>query len=166
MPDEPPSPAGRTAPEPAPRAGESRWWPAAALLLFMALNIGLRIWLPNEGAVRTPWLLPAIEAVLLAVLVASHPGNLATYSRLFHRIAISLVCLLVVAALWSTGLLVYDLIKGLGVTDDPGQLLAAGGLVWLGNSSAPSSHRRAGGPCSSTTSTSASRTRRLSARRT
>jgi len=43
------------------------------------------------------------------------------------------VILLVVAALWATGLLIYDLIKGIGVTSSPTQLLATGGLVWLGN---------------------------------
>jgi len=37
------------------------------------------------------------------------------------------------AALWATVLLVYDLIKGRGVTNSPSELLATGGLVWLGN---------------------------------
>ena len=37
------------------------------------------------------------------------------------------------AALWATALLVYDLIKGSGVTNSPSELLASGGVVWLGN---------------------------------
>ena len=41
--------------------------------------------------------------------------------------------MLVAAALWATVLLVYDLIKGIGVTNSPGELLASGGVVWLGN---------------------------------
>jgi hypothetical protein len=44
-----------------------------------------------------------------------------------------LVVVLVAAALWATVLLVYDLIKGTGVTNSPGELLASGALVWLGN---------------------------------
>jgi hypothetical protein len=44
-----------------------------------------------------------------------------------------LVGLLVLAALWSTALLVYDLVKGRGVTQDSEELLALGGLVWFGN---------------------------------
>jgi hypothetical protein len=40
---------------------------------------------------------------------------------------------LVAAALWATVLLVYDLIKGLGVTTSAAELLASGALVWLGN---------------------------------
>jgi hypothetical protein len=116
-----------------PGIGESRWPPAAALLAFMALNIALRIWLPEARAIRLPWLVPAIEAVLLAVLVAGHPGSVAKYASWLRRIAVTLACVFVAAALWATGLLVYDLIKGLGVTNSPAQLLASGGLVWLGN---------------------------------
>ena len=35
--------------------GESRWPPVTATLLFLVLNIALRVWLPTEGAVRIPW---------------------------------------------------------------------------------------------------------------
>ena len=112
--------------------GESRWPPAAALVAFMALNIGLRVWLPNEGAVRVVWLVPAIEAVLLTVLIAG-PGSFAKHARWLRRVAVTLVCVLVAAALWATTLLIYDLIKGLGVTESPEELLASGAVVWLGN---------------------------------
>ena len=49
--------------------GESRWPPLAAVVIFMVLNIALRIWLPREGAIRVAWLLPAIEAALLIALL-------------------------------------------------------------------------------------------------
>jgi hypothetical protein len=113
--------------------GESRWPPAIALVVFMGLNIGLRVWLPGEGAVRVPWLVPGIEAVLLAVLLFGHPGTVAKHARTLHRIAVGLVAVLVLAALWATVLLVYDLIKGTGVTNSPSELLASGGLTWVGN---------------------------------
>ncbi len=112
---------------------EPRWPPVAALLAFMALNIGLRVWLPNQGAVRVPWLIPAIEAVLLVVLLTGNPGSVAARRRWLHPLAVGLVLVLVAAALWATLLLVYDLIKGLGVTNSPAELLASGALVWLGN---------------------------------
>jgi hypothetical protein len=48
-------------------------------------------------------------------------------------VTVALVGILVLAALWSTALLIYDLIKGTGVTQSPGQLLASGALIWLGN---------------------------------
>jgi uncharacterized membrane protein len=113
--------------------GESRVWPAAALVAFMGLNVSLRIWLPSESAVRLPWLVPGAEAVLLVALLAADPASLARHARLLRRIALALVCVLVVAALWATAVLVYDLIKGLGVTESPGKLLASGALIWLGN---------------------------------
>jgi hypothetical protein len=116
-----------------PGLGEPRWPPALALVAFMALNIGLRIWLPNEGAIRVPWLLPAIEAVLLGVLLFGQPGRLVSRRPWFRPLAIILVLVLLAAALWATVILVYDLIQGIGVTESPSELLASGALVWLGN---------------------------------
>ena len=113
--------------------GESRWWPAATIVVYMALNIGMRVWLPNESAVRVPWLLPAVEALLLVALVAADPQSVARHARWARRVAVAIVAMLVLAALWSTALLIYDLIKGIGVTDSPSELLATGALVWLGN---------------------------------
>ena len=113
--------------------GESRWPPAVALLLFMALNISIRVWLPHEGAVRVPWLLPAIEAALLLVLVAGDPARHARRSPRPRRIVLGLVVVLVAAALWATGLLVADLIRAKGVSNHASELLASGALVWLGN---------------------------------
>ena len=115
------------------RLGESRWPPAMALIAFIALNTALRLWLPNEGAVRVPWLLPAIEAILLLVLVAGDPARLEARRRWARPLLLFLVVMLVVAALWATVLLVYDLVKGIGVTNSPQELLASGGVVWLGN---------------------------------
>jgi hypothetical protein len=113
--------------------GESRWWPAAALLVYMGLNIALRVWLPHGSAVRVPWLLPALEGVLLVVLLGADPQSIARRSLVLRRVAMTLVVLLVCAALWSTALLIYDLVKGIGVSEEPAELLATGGLVWLGN---------------------------------
>jgi hypothetical protein len=44
-----------------------------------------------------------------------------------------LVGLLVLASLWATALLIDDLIEGKGNTNRPADLLASGGIVWLGN---------------------------------
>jgi hypothetical protein len=112
---------------------ESRWPPVAALLVYMVLNIVVRVWLPGDSAIRAPWLVPAVEAVLLAVLLFGDPGRLARRSPWVRRVVMAIVLILVAAALWATTLLVYDLIKGIGVTQSPGELLAAGALVWLGN---------------------------------
>jgi uncharacterized membrane protein len=113
--------------------GESRWPPALALLGFLVLNIAVRIWLPGGSPIRVPWLVPLVEGVLLGVLVAYHPASPAERSPRIRRICLVLVSVLVLAALWATVLLVRDLIKGAGVTQDAAKLLASGALVWLGN---------------------------------
>jgi hypothetical protein len=112
--------------------GESRWPPVGAVLIFLALNVAVRVWLPGRGAIRVPWLLPAIEVVLLVVLL-THDLTGVDDRRRMHRVALVLVGALVVAALWATVLLVADLIRGKGVTNSPDQLLASGAIVWLGN---------------------------------
>jgi hypothetical protein len=112
--------------------GESRWPPAAAVLVFLAINVVVRLLLPGEGAVRVPWLLPTVEAGLLLVLVTSDPRGQEERRKL-RRLALTLVWLLVAAALWATGLLIHDLVKGSGVSNDPDRLLAMGATVWLGN---------------------------------
>jgi hypothetical protein len=53
--------------------------------------------------------------------------------RRLRRLALVLVGILVAAALWATTLLVSELIRGVGVTKSPDQLLASGAVVWLGN---------------------------------
>jgi hypothetical protein len=113
--------------------GESRLPPALALVGYMAINVAVRIWLPDGSPIRVPWLIPSIEAVLLAALLAGNPAELARRSRWLRPVILGLVGLLVVAALWATALLVSDLIRGKGVTNSPSELLAVGATVWLGN---------------------------------
>jgi len=111
---------------------ESVWPPVVTVVVFMALNIALRIWLPREGIVNARWLLPAIEAILLVVLITSNPVG-AEERRRLRRASLALVGLLVAAALWATALLIDDLIEGKGVANHADQLLASGAVVWLGN---------------------------------
>jgi uncharacterized membrane protein len=116
--------------------GESRLPPAIALIVFMAINIALRVWLPRGGAVRLPWLVPALEVVvlvLLLLLLTSDPDGVRRRARWLHKLSVAFVCVLVAGALWATTLLVYDLVKGIGETNSPTKLLATGSVVWLGN---------------------------------
>jgi hypothetical protein len=103
-----------------------------AVFVFMGLNIAMRLWLPADSALHVPWLAPAIEALMIVVLLTADPANAAERVRL-RRVALALAGVFVAAALWATGLLVHDLILGEGVTESPDELLASGGLVWLGN---------------------------------
>jgi len=102
-------------------------------VVYIAFTVAVRLWLPDESPVHLPWLVPAIETALLVAVVWGHPARLARRSHWAHRIALAFVIALVAAALWATALLVYDLIKGHGVSQSPTRLLATGALVWLGN---------------------------------
>ena len=112
--------------------GESRWPPIVAILAFTVLNVAVRLWLPGEGLTHTAWILPGIEAALLVVVVTSNPMGAVDRRRL-RRLMLGLVALLVLAALWATALLISDLIRGVGVSNEPNELLASGAIVWLGN---------------------------------
>jgi hypothetical protein len=125
--------AGADAPAEPFIGGESRWPPALALLAFLVLTIVVRLWLPGERFVRLPWLIPAVEVVLLLVLLGGNPASMARHGKGIRRLCLGLVLALVAAALWGTAVLVYDLIEGTGVTNKPSELLASGALVWLGN---------------------------------
>jgi len=129
-------PAATEVPDEDLSLGESPLPPAIALIVFMAINIALRVWLPRGGAVRQPWLVPAVEVVvlvLLFLLLTSDPVSVRRRVRWLHELSVTFVCILVAAALWATTLLVYDLIKGIGETNSPTKLLATGSVVWLGN---------------------------------
>jgi hypothetical protein len=102
------------------------------MVVFMAFNIALRVWLPADNALHVPWLAPAVEAVMIVVLLTSDPNSREERVRL-RRVALSLVGLFVAAALWATALLIRDLVAGEGVSQEPDELLATGALVWLGN---------------------------------
>jgi hypothetical protein len=120
------------APAVAPSIGESLWPPVAAVIVFLALNVTVRIVIPLEGVFRAPWLTPALEALMLVLLVTSKPTSAAERRRL-RRLSLVLVGLLVTAALWATAVLISDLVRGVGVSRDAGDLLLTGAIVWLGN---------------------------------
>jgi hypothetical protein len=113
--------------------GESRWPPAIALLCYLVLNIAARIWLPSGSPIRVPWLIPAVEAMLLVALVSSDHSVAVARRHWLRPTCLVLVSLLVAAALWATILLVHDLIQGSQLTNSPTKLLTSGALTWLGN---------------------------------
>jgi hypothetical protein len=112
--------------------GESRWPPAIAVLVFLALNVAVRIGLPVHGVLRVPWLTPLLEALLLVVLLTASPASPAERRRT-RQLALALVGLMVAAALWATGVLIRDLVDATGPANSASELLSAGATVWVGN---------------------------------
>ena len=104
-----------------------------AVLLFMVAHITVHLWLPGTSqVVRMPWLVPALEATLVVALLTVNPSG-PVDARRRHRLAVTIVVLLALSALYGTGVLTRDLIEGTGVANEAGQLLAAAVVVWLGN---------------------------------
>jgi uncharacterized membrane protein len=128
----PDSPAPDTTPDTTPAwrrrtAGEHRI-PAA---VAVAAVIVLQLLLPDRMVPPARYVLPALEAVLLVLLVVVNPFRMDRESTLLRGGGIVLSGVVVVANGWSVVLLVLDLLSGRPET--PTGLLAAGAAVWLTN---------------------------------
>jgi hypothetical protein len=64
----------------------------------------LTILLPDDVRLGPKWLLPLIEGVLLVVVIAGDPGKINRSSRWLRALSIVLVSVLVIGAMWATGL--------------------------------------------------------------
>jgi hypothetical protein len=95
--------------------------------------IVLTILLPSAIRVGPRWLLPVLEGVLLVIVIVADPVRINRRSREIRTVSIVLVSVLVVGTLWSTGLLIDDLIRGGPETNSATDLLAAGTAIWVSN---------------------------------
>jgi hypothetical protein len=112
-----------------PTEGEARW-PAA---LAVAAAAALQYPLPGRLVLLHPvWLLPTLEILLLAGLVAVNPRRINTESRAIRLLSLTLAAVLSLANAYSVARLVIALVNGTeGST--PGPLLVTGGTIWLTN---------------------------------
>jgi hypothetical protein len=109
--------------------GEARWPMASAVLAAIVLTILL----PSAIRVGPRWLLPVLEGVLLVIVIVADPVRINRRSREIRTVSIVLVSVLVLGTLWSTGLLIDDLIRGGPETNSATDLLAAGTAIWVSN---------------------------------
>ncbi len=109
--------------------GEARWPMAGAVLAAIVLTALL----PAAVRVGPRWLLPLIEGALLVAVVAVDPVTISRRSREVRVLSIGLVAVLVLGSLWTTVLLIDDLIHGGPETNSASALLEAGTIVWVSN---------------------------------
>ncbi|GAB1641668.1 hypothetical protein [Krasilnikovia sp. MM14-A1259] len=109
-------------------AGEHRW-PFALAILAM---IGLQVMLPDRLTLGSRWLLPVVEIVLMAVLVAANPGRIERPAPWLRRLGLVLIGVVSLSNAGSVALLVRDIVTGHGPSS-AAQLLATGGAIWLLN---------------------------------
>ncbi|GAB7006229.1 hypothetical protein JCM18899A_37020 [Nocardioides sp. AN3] len=102
---------------------------AAAVVVASALTLAR----PSELRVAPWWVLPAVEMVLLIVLIVRDPGRIDRRSRTLRGVSIGAVGLLVLDALLATGFMVATLVQGGKLTNSAAALLAAGTVVWASN---------------------------------
>ena len=112
-----------------PAAAEARWPMVGAIVAAMVLTVLL----PDDIRLGPRWVLPAIEGLLLAAVLAVDPRSVTRRSREVRVLSIGLVSVLVIGALWSTVLLIDDLIHGGPEVNSAGDLLEAGTAVWVSN---------------------------------
>ena len=103
------------------------------MALAVAAASALTLVRPAELRVAPAWALPAVEAVLLVVLVLRDPGRIDRRSRALRSVSIGAVGILVADALAATGHLVVVLVHGGQATDSADALLMAGAVVWISN---------------------------------
>jgi hypothetical protein len=106
--------------------GESRWPAAAAVVGALAAQLLLS----PELLPGPAWLLPGLEGLLLAGLVAADPNRLTPESRDLRLPAIGLVVLVAVANAWALVRLIDVLVNGGG---NGREVLSAAAGVWLTN---------------------------------
>jgi hypothetical protein len=121
-----------------PRTVERRWPPPAKSehmlppLLVIALAIVLQLLLPDRlTAADSRYVLPALEALLLAILAIASPLRLTAPHSPRRRLALAVVIVVSVANGVSLGLLAHLLLDH--TVTQGRELIVSGSLIWLSN---------------------------------
>jgi len=108
--------------------GEARW----PVSIAMIAAIGLQVVLPDRLNLSSRFLLPAIEAALLLVLIALNPRRIDRASRPLRLLGLTLIAVASVANAYSAARLVLGLVNGTE-GDTAGPLLSTGAAIYLTN---------------------------------
>ncbi|MGW2696448.1 hypothetical protein [Streptomyces sp. NPDC001296] len=111
-----------------PTARESRWAVTAAVLGAVALQLLL----PERLAFRPEWLLPALELLLLVLLLPAHRARTKRTTSLLRGCGLTLAGIVSLANGWSAVLLIRGLVRGTE-GGDARTLLMTAAAIWLTN---------------------------------
>ncbi len=106
---------------------EKRWPMAFTLVVAMVVPLLL----PPRFSLGQSWAVPAVEALLLAAIVAIDGGRIDRRSAAGRALSLGLVAVLIADAAGVTGRLVVDLVEGGPETNSAVDLLKTGFLVWF-----------------------------------
>ena len=114
--------------------GESRWPASLAILVMIALQLRL----PDNLTPAGRLVLPAVELVLLVVIVAVNPRRINRVRPGLRILGLTLIGLASLVNAWSVARLVTGLLNGsfmanVAPHDQAGTLLTSGANIWLTN---------------------------------
>ena len=109
-------------------AGAEKRWPMAFTLV---LAMAVPLLLPARFSLGPSWAVPAVEVLLLVVIVAIDRGRIDRPSAAARALSLALVAVLVADAAGVTGRLIADLIEGGPETNSATDLLETG--FWSGS---------------------------------
>ncbi len=104
-------------------------WPAA---IAIGVMIALQWLLPDRLTLGPRWLLPVIEVVIVAVLIAADPVRIRRDTPALRMLGLTLIALASLGNAWSVGILVRDIVTGYDV-GTAAHLLGSGGAIYLIN---------------------------------
>jgi uncharacterized membrane protein len=109
--------------------GETRW----QVTFCVAVAIALQVAVPGRLVlVRPVWVLPALQGLLLVVLVVANPHRINRESTALRTLSLILAGLLTFANAWSVERLTVGLVRGTE-GNQAAPLLITGGAIWLTN---------------------------------
>ncbi len=108
--------------------GEARWPVSVAMVAAIVLQVAL----PDRLNLSSRFLLPAIEAALLVVLVAVNPRRIDRASRPLRSLGLTLIAVASMANAYSAARLVIGLVNGTE-GEAAGALLSTGAAIYLTN---------------------------------
>jgi len=108
--------------------GEGRWPSAVAVLVL----IGLQLLLPERLSFGNRWILPAVEVIIIVVLIGANPSRMTRGSRSLRTLGLALIAVASLGTGWSVASLVREITTGSHAGSAP-VLLATGGDIWLIN---------------------------------
>jgi hypothetical protein len=109
--------------------GELRW----PVTLTTAVAVALQLAVPDRLVLVHPsWVLPAVQGLLLIVLVTANPHRIDRQSRLLRLLALTFAALLSLANGWSLARLAIGITQATTGTT-PARLLVSGAMIWLTN---------------------------------
>jgi hypothetical protein len=103
-------------------------WPAQ---LAVAAAIGLHLSLSDKILIGPNWMIPAVEGLLLAVLIVVAPSRVSARSPRVRGLTLALICLVTLTYVSSLALLVHYLVNGGSAGGH--RLILSGIVLWATN---------------------------------